>query len=212
MEAILDWDEFGQRAIDPRDSSIYFKVRRELLTPKYILIDHGIQAFLIGVLLLFIHYRFNGKLYAVSSHKSTITLAIILPFFTVASFLFDLLQGQARWEFPPWADSIAIPLLGLPITLIILLIVSALVMLFSKRSKTDLLEIREAFHPRINPILAIFLLAVIALTALSVYEGKYWFSVPTLLWAYYIGSVAAQRKRFKIEDKSDTPSSPRPEA
>ena len=49
-------------------------------------------------------------------------LGLVLPVLSVAGYVFDLLQGFNRGEFPHWADSLGIPLMSVPIMLLLPLV------------------------------------------------------------------------------------------
>jgi hypothetical protein len=115
------------------------------------------------------------------------------PFLTVGAYAFDLLQGFARGEFPHWADSMAIPLMGVPVLLLLLLAWSGAHLAFLRGPyHSELLS--HALSRQANW----WLLAVAAITAvlaaLSAVVGQYWYAIPGFVWLYVYISLAASRR------------------
>lgn len=97
------------------DSQAYFTARERALTGKFALQDYGVTMLVFSLVLA----AFNWQLFKVPrSLRGFLGIAVAAPLVTVGAFAFDLIQGQARWEFPPWADSLGIPLMGIPVLLI----------------------------------------------------------------------------------------------
>ena len=129
-----------------------------------------------------------------TSRGTVLGLAIALPVLTVSGYVFDLLQGFDRGEFPHWADSMAIPLMGVPFQLGILV----------AWSLAHLCLLRGIYHPRVPLFLAVsrasnpWLLFVSAITALfvllSAVSGAYWYAAPGVLWLYLYLSIGASRR------------------
>ena len=175
------------------DSKAYYAARTEALTPKYRLQDYGATSLVFGLILALCSWR---RLSAPKSTLGFLVLAVVAPLLTAAAFAFDLFQGQARWEFPSWADSLGIPLMGLPVLLVAGLIWAFVHVTFLAgvrrrgRAPITLVAMRRG-----NP----WLLVVSALTALLVVamaaEGAYWYAVPGVIWLYFYASLSSVRYR-----------------
>jgi len=122
-------------------------------------------------------------------------LAIAAPVLTVLGFVFDLFQGYARWEFPPWADSLGIPLMGVPVLLVAGLVwaLAHLALLAGVPRRADVLVSFNSVR-RGN----LWLLIVCGLTTLLVVgmgiDGAYWYAIPGVLWLYFYASISAVRR------------------
>lgn len=180
-------------AMSDGQSNEYWKLRDEMLTPKFRLQDYGgiLVALSIGILLVS-----RKGWHHLKSPKSRATLfgfGFAAPFLTVGAYAFDLLQGFARGEFPHWADSMAIPLMGVPVFLLLLLAWSGAHLAFLRGPyHSELLS--HALSRQANW----WLLAVAAITAvlasLSVAVGQYWYAIPGFVWLYFYISLAASRR------------------
>jgi hypothetical protein len=102
-----------------------------------------------------------------------------------------------RGEFPHWADSMAIPLMGVPVLLAILLVWAFVHLVFVRRQFYPGVPVASAFSRHAN----IWLLFVSALTAAlviaTVLFGEYWYALPGCLWIYFYLALAASRLRSK---------------
>jgi len=116
----------------------------------------------------------------------------------VAGYVFDLVQAFDRGEFPHWADSMGIPLMGAPVILVLLwLWAFGNIGLASARQLPNL-PISTAFQWRRNwwqlANAALWLLMA-AIPALS---GQYWYALPSMAWAYFFLSIGASRNSSHI--------------
>jgi hypothetical protein len=176
------------------DSEKYFKLRDELVSSKYAYMDHGISLIMVAFLLLIAKY---SRLFshAPKTRIGLVILGIFLPFLTVVGYAFDLIQGESRQEFPHWADSLGIPLMGVPVMLLFLLVL-ALAMYG---------HVHKDFLPRTSLRLAFkkdgekghFVLAGPAglVAFCSFVYGQYWYWLPAAGWAYYFLSLGSIQKR-----------------
>ncbi len=171
------------------DSKSFFELRESFLTPKYFLHDCGIS--LITISTLFILLLNIGKGYIVTPSKKIYftLLAIVLPFISVAGFAFDLFQGMDRIEFPWWADTLAIPLSGIPIDLIILLIWSFTHLIFINNKEISAVKFQLSKIKKINYWLLIISSITTIIVILTLLDGLYWYGIPGLLWIYYYLSI-----------------------
>lgn len=132
---------------------------------------------------------------APTSKAVFVALAFAAPVVTASGFVFDLFLGAERQEFPPWADSLGIPLAGVPIMLLVLTAWSCSHFLFlagvKKKAPVRLsLATLRGGHK--------WLLFVASATALLIllmaFSGAYWYALPSALWLYYYLSIAALQK------------------
>lgn len=186
---------FSERymAMSDGQNNEYWKLRDEMLTSKFQLQDYGgtLVALSIGVLLV------SGQgwrhLKSPKSRATLFGLAFATPFLTVGAYAFDLLQGFARGEFPHWADSMGIPLMGVPILLLLMLVWAGAHLAFLRGTyNSELLSHGLSRHANW------WLLAVATITAVLVVSsatiGQYWYAVPGVAWLYFYISLAASRR------------------
>ena len=97
-------------------------------------------------------------------------------------------------EFPPWADSLGIPLMGAPLLLVMGLVwaLGHFILLAgvprSAGVPLSILSIRRG-HPWLVTMCALTALLILAMVT----EGAYWYAAPGALWLYFYASIAAVR-------------------
>lgn len=175
-------------------SEAYWQLRNEMLSPKFQLEDYGIT--LVAIALLTFLVARNGELLfrSPSSRKSLVVLAIGLPFLTVGGYAFDLLQAFERGEFPHWADSMSIPLMGVPIQLIALLVWSLAHLSFLRGGYRPSTPLMRAVSLKSNWWLLFVSSATALLALLFAALGQFWYAIPGLLWLYLYLSLGAVRR------------------
>lgn len=180
-------------AMSNGQSNEYWKLRDEMLTPKFQLQDYGgtLVALSIGVLL--VSRKGLRHLKSPESRATLFGLAFAAPFLTVGAYAFDLFQGFFRGEFPHWADSMGIPLMGVPILLLVMLVWAGAHLAFL-RGTYNSEHLSRALSPQANW----WLLAVATITAVLVVSsatvGQYWYAIPGVVWLYFYISLAASRR------------------
>ena len=175
------------------DSKAYFIARDQAVTPKFKLQDYGVTLLACALLLA----AFRGRRFkAPPSRLGFVILAVAAPFLTVSGYIFDFMQAQARWEFPPWADSPGIPLMGAPVMLFAgLLWAFAHFLLLAGVPQRAELALSLAAMRQSHPWLLIVSTLTTILIAVTAAEGAYWYAIPGAIWLYYYAAIAAVRQR-----------------
>ncbi|MCL2636639.1 MAG: hypothetical protein FWD50_08475, partial [Betaproteobacteria bacterium] len=109
-------------ALSDGQSKEYWELRDEMLTPKFQLQDYGGTLVALSIGIILVSRKGWQRLKSPKSGARLLGLAVAAPILTVGALVFDLLQGFSRGEFPHWADSMGIPLMGAPVLLGILLV------------------------------------------------------------------------------------------
>src|SRR5688572_21720797 len=177
----------------------YWKLRDEMLTPKFQLQDYGGTFIVIAVVVFVVSRKGWRQLKSPSSRTALFGIALAAPFLTVAAYVFDLFQGFDRGEFPYWADSMSIPLMGAPIMLIVLFVWSGAHLSF----------LRSSYQPAplvlaVAPKSSWWLLSISAITVVFVVfcalVGQYWYAIPGVVWFYFYISLAATRHTTNADE------------
>jgi hypothetical protein len=174
------------------DSQAYHAARGQALTPKYRLQDYGATVLVLGLVVAILRWR---PLNAPGSKLGFISLAVIAPTLTAVGFVFDLVQGQSRWEFPPWADSLGIPLMGVPVMLLLGLAWAFAHFIFlagvPRRAGVPIsyIAVRQG-NPWLHVICCLTALLILGM----IFDGAYWYAVPGMLWLYFYASISAVRR------------------
>lgn len=164
----------------------YTAVREQLLTPKYALQDYGITL-LIAAVFLFLVFRFGRRFFSSPLPPWLIAvLAAALPFVTVGGVVFDLVQDFERDVFPPWGDSLLIPLAGMPLLFVLILIWLAVHLFLFWPGRRLLTRPWTGASTMIGRAWLLLLTAVSAVVVcLAGAQGLYWFAVPAVLWILF---------------------------
>jgi hypothetical protein len=195
-------------ALSAGQSNEYWKLREGMLTAKFLLQDYGgtLVALSVGVLLISRQGWQHLK-----SPKSRITLpglAVAAPVLTISAYVFDLFQGFARGEFPHWADSMSIPLMGAPALLLVFLAWSGAHLAFLRGTYRSE-RLSYALSPQANWWLLTIAAITALLVALSAALGQYWFAIPGVVWLYFYLSLAASRRSTHAAEPGGQPDAAR---
>jgi len=175
------------------NSEAYFMAWDQAVTAKFKLQDYGVTLMAFALAIAAFCWR---PFKAPPSRLGFVILAVAAPFLTVAGYIFDLIQAQARLEFPPWADSLGIPLMGVPVLFLggLVWAFAHFMLLAGVPQRVDVVLSVSAVR-RGNP----WLLIVSAITAVLVVamaaEGAYFYCIPGFLWLYYYAAIAAVRQK-----------------
>lgn len=180
------------------DDQAYRAARDLALTPKYRLRDYGGTLLALGLIAAVLSRR---PLTAPGSGMCFVAIAIAAPTLTSLGFVFDLMQGQSRQEFPPWSDSLGIPLSGVPVLLILGAVwafAHLALLAGATRLNGDVISLPGL--RRGNRWLRV----VCGLTVLFGIGmgicGAYWYAIPGALWLYFYASISSALGPHAAED------------
>jgi hypothetical protein len=183
-----DWSS----SVPQGDSNAYHEARAKALTPKYRLQDYGFTLAFVAVVVAVLS-RKRG-LSAPGSGVGFAVVALAAPLLTAADLAFDLLQSFERQEFPPWSDSMSIPLAGIPVIALALLIWSCAHFAFLAGSrKRPNVKLSLGVLRGGNKWLLLVAASTALLVAMFVADGAYYMAGPGALWLYYYCSILAVR-------------------
>ena len=194
----LDWEELGSRAASDK----FYELRNDYLSIKYEFQDYGFTFLILGIA-TFIFFR-NGLLVNAPSSRSKIALvgfsAVIV---TAGAYVGDLFLELNRGAYPWWADSIAIPLTGVPFVALILIVWAALNMLalngkFKAGATISFKQIKGSNYY----FLVLFILTGL-IVGLCAIEGYFWMVLPGILWLYFYASLWAGRHAANKPSQQD---------
>jgi hypothetical protein len=194
----LDWEVLGSR----NASDKFYELRSEYLTHKYSIQDYGLTFLLLGLGGLFL-FKY-GKFISTPSTKARISaIGFSAAILTTAAFVGDLFLEFYRGAFPWWADSLGIPLMGVPVMAVIFIAWAALNLLalsgsFTSGAAIDLSDFRGS-----NYFYLLLILATILVLLLCIVDGFFWLVIPGMLWLYFYMSLWAGRKAANQSFNSD---------
>lgn len=187
----------------PTRSKDFYALREQSLTSSLKFQDYGVTAMLIGAL-AFSASRWRQLVPLLPQKRITAALlGAFASFVAVAAQVGSLFSDFSRDEFPHWADSLGIPLAGMPVMLGALLIWAAAHCLLVRRSGSFAwhLTLRHA-----NWWLALLILATALILVVSAALGDFWQIIPAALWiAFYFSIWISRSKEEPNSERSDSP-------
>lgn len=180
-------------ALSDGQSTEYWKLRDEMLSPKFQLQDYGGTVIAIAVGVLVVSRKGWRQLKSPKSRATLLGFAFAAPFLTAGAYVFDLFQGFARGEFPHWADSMGIPLMGVPVLLVVLLVWSGAHLAFLRGSYQPAPLVLAVSRKSNWWLLSVSAITVV-LVVLCALVGQYWYAIPGVVWFYFYISLAAARR------------------
>jgi len=176
-------------------SEKYLATRHSQLTPKYSLEDYGLTLIVLALIVLFITWIYSIRSFSDLRNIGTpnniwiiviigIAASILTPLSTGAS----LILGSWRNEYPPWADSLGIPLMGLPIMFVVFLLFVTLFSFLGNLNFTGGQNIYFVFRKGMQPkswywaMFGIPMFLSILVTITSIYAGDILLIIPSFLW------------------------------
>jgi hypothetical protein len=192
MPRYRDQREFDRRysAIDPKlagASSAYQNLRAEFLTSSAQYQDYGITSMLVAGLCLLAGYGRKAVVWLPISRWGISGAGVVASVVTTFTFIGSLFLDAARGEFPWWADSLGIPLMGVPFVFGALLgwvslNVGVFVMPWG-------MEVKWWQQIRRFGVGA-GLVALVGLLLLSVFRGDFWGLIITAVWMFFYAAMA----------------------
>jgi len=200
---------FNERymALSVGQNDEFWKLRDEMLTPKFQLQGYGGTFVALAIVLFVVSRKGWGQLKSPSSRAALMGIAFFAPLLTAGSYVFDLFQAFDRGEFPHWADSMAIPLMGVPILFVVLLVWAGAHLAFMRRSYQSV-PLALAVSGQSNWWLLAISAITLLLVALCVSVGQYWYAIPGCIWLYFYMSLAAGRRASHVAEPCGQPDLP----
>ena len=199
-------------ALSAGQSAEYWQLREEMLTPKFQLQDYGCTLIALAVGALLVSRKGCRDLKSPQSRAALLAIAFASPFLTAGAYIFDLLLGFERREFPHWADSMSIPLMGAPVLFLVLFAWAGAHLAFLRSPYRPAL-LSQAASLKANWWLLSIAAITAALVVLCVSVGQYWYAIPGTVWLYFYVSLAAVRRLNHDAEPSapgDAPQAARP--
>lgn len=184
----IDWQKLGSRNASER----FYELRDQYLSNKYRFQDYGFTFLILGVASL-LFFRKGKPVTAPSSNAKIAIVGFGAASLTTGGYVGDLFLEFFRGSYPWWADSIGIPLTGVPFLAFIFIGWSAVNMLalngkFEAGSAISFHQIKGSNY---------FYLILFFITALVVFlciaDAYFWMILPGITWLYFYASLWAGR-------------------
>jgi len=185
--------ESRYRAMGAGDSEKFFALRREMLTPRYRLFDHGWALIAVALILAAGAITDWRRLRSPASRLLIVGVGIVAVLGTFGAEVFNLMRDAERGDFPHWADSLGIPLAGMLLVAAGLLVWMAGHLAFFEGEFEVGVPLVCALTRRVNPWLAFFFCATVLIVLLYIVEGSAAHVIVGGVWLYFYASLASGR-------------------
>ena len=202
MSTYTNSEEYKQKrfAIDLQQlgsdvaSARFHDLRRQYLTPKYGLQDHGATFLILVIVGVFLFKKGLPPLTAPNSKIKIALLGFLAIILTAFGSVADLFLESFRGSYPAWADTLAIPLFGIIfITPIlcgwVLINLSGTSGTFVAGARIDLSHLKGSNYWFLTLMLITSLYIL-----LCIVNGYPLMLLPSLMWLYFYTSIWAGRK------------------
>ncbi|QSE99001.1 hypothetical protein [Fulvivirga lutea] len=178
-------------------SEEFHQLRIEYLTPKYSLENYSIILITIGFAILIILPK-NGFNIKVPKNKWLIVIiGLLATLITVGGYVGDLLLEMHRYRYPPWADSVGIPMMAVPLLFVTFLVWFLLNLIGLKEPFKTNSNLSEFDFSKVNYWYLFLALVTFFITIYLIYEGDFWWTAAGVAWMYFYVSILIGRMNGK---------------
>jgi len=195
QEKLLALDDSGGD-----NSEQYFKLREEYLTPKFVLENYGITSIILGSIILVISIIGVSKVKTPKTNIGIIMLGLLAALLTNLGNVGDLFLEGYRESSPPWADSLGIPLMSIPLFFIISIGWVILNLIGMKGNFQTNINIFPIKFKHLNIWYSILIVISIIITVWLIIYGSFWLILPGFLWIYFYISLMLGIRESKLNE------------
>jgi hypothetical protein len=186
------------------DSNKFYELREEYLTPKHKLEDYGITAIIVGFVIIIVSFIKVERIKSPKSWGGLLAVGILSALITIFGYVGDLFLEMYRESYPHWADSLAIPIMGTPVLLMMALAWAIINLMGTKKNfsvNISLLPIELKFTKKWFIIISSITVVAIIMT---IVDGYFWQVGSGFMWLYFYLSIMqgfknAKKKNFITE-------------
>jgi hypothetical protein len=192
-------DKYMELTGDKGDSEKFYKLRDEYLTPKYDLENYGITAILFGIGVLIVSLIGLNRIKTPNKKIWIVIVGIFAALLTNVGYVGDLFLEMYRDSYPHWADSLGIPLMGVPFLLLISLGWVGINLIGIKGDFKTGVSIFPIKFDNLNLWYSIILALTIIFTVWTIIDGYFWQVLSGFLWIYFYSSIMLGIRQTKLD-------------
>lgn len=198
-------DEFQDKLIILYDveedrSEQYYKLREEYLTSKFVLENYSITSIILGSILLYASLIGINEIKTPKIKLEIVFLGLLASVITSIGDVGDLLLESYRGSSPPWADSLGIPLMSVPVFFIISIVWVMINLIGIKENFKTNVRIFPMKCKHLNIWYSILAIITILLLLYVIILGFFWLVLPGFLWLYFYISLILGIRESKIKE------------
>jgi len=191
-------DKYSQLSGGPNDSKAFYKLRDDYLTPKFRLINYGITFLQLGLIMSILSFIGFKNLKSPNKKIWIILTGVLAALLSNMAYVCDLFLEMYRDSYPQWADSLAIPLMGVPGLFFLSLLWVALNLL----GVSGYFSVNELILPINFRKSNLYYIAISGLTCLCFIDilifGSFWYVIPCFLWIYFYLSILSGKTKLNL--------------
>ncbi|HIP47677.1 MAG TPA: hypothetical protein EYG92_01745 [Lutibacter sp.] len=172
----------------------FYALREKYLTNRFQYQNYGVTLLSLGIFLMFLTRKGWKNISSPNTNWKIFLLGFSAALLTTVGYIGDLFLEFARGSYPHWADSLGIPLAGVPVSFMIFFGWAAVNMLGMNGKFNAGVSISNMGYHNINWWYAILAFVTTLITSLCIYDGFFWLVLPGVLWLYFYLSIMAGRK------------------
>ncbi|WP_419901267.1 hypothetical protein [Kiloniella sp.] len=177
-------------AVPYRNSERFYEVQDKYSTEKYRLLDTGILDIILGAMICLIAILKCRRILAAPRFLIVI-LAVLAPAMSGYGQVFALETSYSRSEFPSWADTLAIPFVGISIFFVLSLLFSLYHLSLLIECNADAVVLSSISEEWVMVMVVLNLIFI----AESSYYGAWWEVMPSVVWFYFFASIGSRLPR-----------------
>ena len=198
-------DEFQDKLIVLYDveedrSEQYYNLREEYLTSKFVLENYSITSIILGSILLYTSLIGINEIKTPKIKLEIVFLGFLASVITSIGDVGDLLLESYRGSSPPWADSLGIPLMSVPVFFIISIVWVMINLIGMKENFKTNVRIFPMKCKHLNIWYSILAIITILLLLYVIILGFFWLVLPGFLWLYFYISLLLGIRESKIKE------------
>lgn len=198
-------DEFQDKVlaieeISDNNSEQYYKLREEYLTPKIVLENYSFTSIVLGSIILVISLIGIYKIKTPKTNLGIVFLGLSATVLSSVGDVGDLLLESYRGSSPPWADSLGIPLMSVPLFFIISIVWVFVNLIGMKGNFQTNVNIFPMKFKHLSIWYSILAIITILIELFLIIFGGFWFIFGGFLWLYFYISLLLGIKGSKLKE------------
>lgn len=184
--------------VEQGDYTEYDRVREIYLTSKYDFEDYGYTLTILSIPIFIIGIVGFNRLETPSKRVWVLTIGLLAVMISTIGFVYDLFLEMDRDIYPPWADSLAIPLMGVPGMVILLIIWVVANYNGTRKHYTNSVQFTSFRLNNLDTWYTIVLSISIVITLWSLLAGFYVQFFSGIIWMYFYFCILLGKREAKI--------------
>ncbi len=182
-------DEYKQAldTVSYRDSEAFYAVQEQYRSEKYRIYDLGIFDLMLGGVIFLATIMQCTRILA-APRIVIVLLAIIVPLLSGSGQVVGLELSAQRDTFPSWADTLAIPFVGVIFYCFFSLLFSLCHLGYLQDCRGDSISLTKCPSKWLAGLIVLNLIFMVS----SAFDGAWWEVFPSVLWLYYFASIGSR--------------------